>query len=85
MCSIFTSKDNSWDSKLHSFVPINTSTLGLRRYSGSEESRFVTTAQQKIFKELELGAIRGYVAVEYDGMWRLSHHFGVECQFLKCS
>ncbi len=59
--------------KLHSFVLIDTSTLEVRSYSGYEESRIVTIAQQGIVNELELGTIRGYVAVECDGMWWLAH------------
>ncbi len=54
--------------KLHSFVPIDTSTLEVRSYSGCEESRIVTIAQQGIVNELEVGTIRGYV-----GMWWLAH------------
>ena len=74
LCSrILQAKTIAGTPKLHSFIPIDTSTLELRTYSETEESRFVTIAQQGIVKKLELGAIRGYVAVEYDGMWWLAH------------
>ena len=52
--------------ELRSLIPIDTPTLEVRTYSETEESRFVTIAQQGIVKKLELGEIRGYVAVEYD-------------------
>ena len=50
--------------KLHSLVPINRSTLEVRNYSCSNESRSVIIRRQNNVKELDLGTIRGYVAVE---------------------
>ena len=66
--------------KLHSFVPINRSTLEVRHYSCSNESRSVIIRWQNNVKELDLGAIRGYVAVEYDGVWWLAYVHQVDIE-----
>ena len=58
--------------KLHSFVPINRSTLEVRNYSCSSEPSTVIIRLQNNVKELHLGTIRGYVAIEYDGLWLLA-------------
>ena len=44
--------------KLHSFKPINRSTLEVRKYSCSNESRTIIIRWQNNVKELDLGAIR---------------------------
>ena len=55
--------------KLHSFVPTNRSTMEGRSYICGNESRSVIIEKNSNVKELDLSAIRGYVAVEYDGVW----------------
>ena len=59
--------------KLHSFVPVNRSTSEARNYSCSNDSRSVIIRRQNTVKELDLSAIRGYVAVEFDGVWWLAY------------
>ena len=47
--------------------------MEVRNYSCSNKSRSVNIRWKNNVKELDLSALRGYVAVKYDGVWWLSY------------
>lgn len=58
--------------RLHSFVPVSETKLQVREYSNSSSSTVVSVIKNSI-KELELEAIQGYIAVEYNEKWWVAY------------
>ena len=54
--------------QLHSFVPVDTTTLQVREYSASYDSR-TEAVQVVVSPQVKMCDIKGYVTAIYDGAW----------------
>ena len=58
--------------KLHAFQPVSETQLRVSEYSNSTSGTIVSAVKNSV-PVVELESIQGYIAVEYNGKWRVAH------------